>query len=91
MKLQELQGSEYEDIYMQEVENFANAQRGVPGDDVTAALILRDANQLTLLALLHCRAIHVIGPVDENGRFEDLLFEWKQEDLKVIGNNARSM
>jgi hypothetical protein len=74
-KLHELEGSAYEDAFMAEVNNFKDAQKGVNGDDVAAALILRDEGRMDLVERLHRREIHVFGEVDEDTRFEDLVFE----------------
>ena len=71
-----LQGSDFEDAYMKEVGNFKDARLGVPGDDVDAAMILRDAGEFELLRQVHQGEIHVVGQVDTDfDRFEDLIFE----------------
>jgi hypothetical protein len=75
IQLHELEGSDYEDVYLQEVGNFKDAAHGVNGDDVAAALILRDAGRMDLLGRLHRREIHVVGRVDEDSTFQDLEFE----------------
>jgi hypothetical protein len=74
-RLHELEGSDYEDAFMKEVEFFKDAQRGVDGNDVAAGLILRDEQQFELLRRLHQREIHVVVGVDEETKFEDLEFE----------------
>lgn len=73
--MHELQGLAYEKVYEAEVGNFKNARRGVNGNDVTAALILKDAGRMDLLEKLHQREIHVVGEVDEDSTFADLVFE----------------
>jgi hypothetical protein len=75
MKLHQLEGLAYEEVYLAEVENFKDPEKGVNGDDVAAALILRDEGRADLLSRLHRREIHVVGEVDEDTRFEDLVFE----------------
>jgi hypothetical protein len=74
-RLHELQGSAYEDVYLEEVGNFKDATSGVDGDDIAAALILRDEGRLDLLERLHRRELHTVVSVDEDTRFEDLEFE----------------
>jgi hypothetical protein len=74
-KLQGLEGFDYEQAYMEEVGNFKNAAKGVNGNDVAAALILRDERQFELLRRLRQREIHVAVEVDEGSKFEDLKFE----------------
>jgi hypothetical protein len=74
-KLHGLEGFDYEQEYMKEVENFKDAAKGVNGDDIAAALILRDEGRIDLLRKLHQRKMHVVGVVDEDSNFEDLEFE----------------
>ena len=57
-------GFEFEQMYQQEVAQFANANTGVSGDNVEAAIILRDAGKLAALKLLHDGVIEVVGAVD---------------------------
>jgi hypothetical protein len=72
--LHELTGSDYEVVFMHEVENFRDAGSGVAGDDVAAALICRDEGRLDLVGRLRRREIHVVGEVDEDTHFSDLEF-----------------
>jgi hypothetical protein len=74
-KLHELQGIEYERVYEVEVANFKHARQGVNGNDVAAALILKDEGQTDLLEKLYQRQIHVVTDVDEGTKFSDLVFE----------------
>jgi len=73
--LHELEGEAYEEVFMQELMNFKNPQLGVDGNDIDAALILRDAGAVKLLKKLHDRRIHVMGKVDELSTFQELEFE----------------
>jgi hypothetical protein len=75
LKLHELEGSAFEDAFMAEINNFKDAMKGVNGDDVAAALILKDEGRTDLLEKLHQREIHVVGEVDEDTKFKDLVFE----------------
>ena len=74
-KLHELEGSDYEDVYLMELWNFKDPQAGVDGDDLEAAFILSDTGRMDLLERLRRREIHVVGRVDEDSTFEDLEFE----------------
>ncbi len=68
-------GLAFEREYQAEVNCFASAAVGVPGDDTEAALILRQAGKTHALGLLHMGAIHVIGEVDvDQDQVEDLIF-----------------
>ncbi len=68
-------GWRFEKEYQMEVECFASAAVGVPGDDVEAALLLRQAGKTNALRLLHQGAIHVLGKVDvDEDQVEDLTF-----------------
>ena len=70
-----LDGWRFEREYQMEVECFASAALGVPGDDVEAALLLRQAGKTNALRLLHQGAIHVLGKVDvDEDQVEDLVF-----------------
>ena len=75
MGLHDLQGSAYEHAFMAEVENFQDADKGVPGDDVAAALLLRDYGRTVLLQRLYRREITVVFPVDEDTTIEDLMLQ----------------
>jgi len=57
-------GRAFEREYDAEVRCFALANAGVPGDDVEAALLLRQAGKTILLKMLHDGVIHVEGNVD---------------------------
>jgi hypothetical protein len=57
---------------LNEVSHFKDAANG---DDVAAALILRDEGRTDLLERLHNRKIHCVVAVYEESRFEDLEFE----------------
>ena len=74
-KLHGLEGFDYEQAYLEEVSNFKDAALGVDGNDVAAALILKDEGRTDLLDRLHKREIHCVVSVDEESRFEDLQFE----------------
>lgn len=72
---QQVDGLQFEKEFQAEVNCFASAAVGVPGDDVEAALLLRQAGKTNALHLLHTGAIHVIGEVDvDEDRVEDLIF-----------------
>jgi len=75
MGFHDLKGLQYEAAYMAEVENFQDAHRGVPGNDVAAALILRDHGRTELLQRLYRREITVISNVDEDTSVDDLVFQ----------------
>jgi len=75
MGLHSLQGSAYEQAYMAEVENFQDADKGVPADSVAAALLLRDHGRTELLQRLYRREITVVCTVDEDTTIDDLEFE----------------
>jgi len=75
VRLRDLDGEAYDVIFMQELMNFKNPELGVDGDDIDAALILRDEGRFGLLGMLHDRRIRVIGPVDELSMFSELEFE----------------
>jgi hypothetical protein len=77
-KLHQLEGCDYETAFMNEVSNFKDAAKGVNGDDVAAALILKDEGQTNLLEKLYRREIHVFGEVHEDSTFADLIFEPRQ-------------
>jgi hypothetical protein len=69
-------GLEFERKFLNEVGFFISAERGVSGDDVEAAMILRNENKYDLLRLLHLRRVHVVGSVDgEIDKACDLEFE----------------
>jgi hypothetical protein len=74
-RLHGLEGFDYEQAYLEEVSNFKDAALRVDGNDIVAALILRDERQFELLRRLHQRKIHVVGQVDEDSKLEDLKFE----------------
>lgn len=75
MKLHELEGSDYEDVFQAEISNFVHPERGVDGNDVAAAIILRDAERSDLLMSLYRREIRTLSDVDEFTRLEDLEFQ----------------
>jgi hypothetical protein len=75
LKLHELQGQAYEDVYMQEISNFKDAAAGVDGNDIAAALILLDEGRTDLLTQLRQGQVHVIGEIDEDSTFSELEFE----------------
>ena len=74
-KLHKLEGQAFEDAFMSEITYFTDSKRGVPGRDVSAALILRDAGRFEMLSLLHQRKIHVIGEPEDDDEIQDLEFE----------------
>jgi hypothetical protein len=68
-------GLYFEGQFLKEIGFFLNAEKGVRGQDVEAAMLLREANHYDLLQLLHLRRVRVIGEVEEDDRAEDLEFE----------------
>ena len=72
MKLNDLRGAAYDEVFREEVSKF---KAGKTGDDVRAAIILRDSGKMDLLRLLHKREIRVVVDVDEDTRLGDLRFE----------------
>jgi hypothetical protein len=68
-------GLEFEQRFLNEVGFFLNAQKGVNGNDVEAAMILRNEKKYDLLRLLHLRRVRVIGEIEEDDEAQDLQFE----------------
>ena len=75
LALRSLEGGEYDRVFMEELMNFKNPELGVDGNDIDAALILRDEGEMKLLKRLHDREIHVVGKVDDFSTFQELEFE----------------
>jgi hypothetical protein len=68
-------GEEFETAFLQECTLFINAEQGVRGQDIEAAMLCRDSNRYDLLRLLHLRRIQVVGEVLEDDEIQNLEFE----------------
>ena len=68
-------GLDFEQKFLNECSHFLNAESGVCGQDVEAAMILRSENKYDLLRLLHLRRVQLVGDVQEGDTAEDLEFQ----------------
>ena len=75
MSKHKLEGQAFEDAFLSECSCFLNAEKGVRGEDIEAAMLLRSENRYDLLQLLHLRRVQVIGDVSEGDTSEDLEFQ----------------
>jgi hypothetical protein len=79
-----MDGLEFEKHFLEEVGHFRDAQHGVPGDLVMAALVARREQKLDLLKLIHERRVKPTQYIDDDDLFcidptngkEILTFEW---------------
>lgn len=73
VQIEQEDGIEFENKFMAMVARFRDADKGVSGEDVEAAMLLEAAHDSRLEDLLAGR-IHVAGIVDELTDVEDLEF-----------------